>query len=61
MENFSYQKLLGIMVEVGLELFPDPSRHLAGVTAPESHGLVEPCQVLDQGGTILKTFNIKSY
>ena len=51
MENFSYQKLLDTIKEVSLELFPDPYRHLAGVTAPESHGPVEPCHVLDKGGT----------
>ena len=51
MENFSLQKLLNILIEVSLELFLDPFGHLAGVTAPESHDLVEACQVLDQGGT----------
>ena len=47
--------------ETPIELFPDPYGHLAGVTAPESHGLEEHCQVLDQGGTIWKTFLTKSY
>ena len=60
MENFSEQKLLDTIKEVSLELFPDPYGHLAGVTAPESHYLVEPRQVLDQGGTLWKTFLVKS-
>ena len=41
MGNFSLQKLLCMLIEVSLGLFPDPSRHLAGVTAPESHGLIK--------------------
>ena len=60
MENFSYQKLLDTIKEVSLELFPDSYEHLAGVTAPESHGPVEPCQVLDKGGTIWKKVVTKS-
>ena len=54
MENFSYQKLLDTIMEVSVELFLNPYGHLAGVTAPESHGPVEPCHVLDKGGTICK-------
>ena len=49
MENFSQQKLLNMIIEVSEELFLDPFGHLAGVTAPESHDLVQPCQILDQG------------
>ena len=48
-------------MEVSLELFPDPSGHLVGVTAPESHGLLEPGHVLDQGGTVWKPFLTKIY
>ena len=60
MENFFNQKLLDTIREVSLELFQDPYRHLAGVAAPESHGPVEPCHVLDKGGTIWKKVVTKS-
>ena len=60
MENFSCQKLLDTIKEVSLELFPDPYGHLARIIAPESQGPVEPCHVLDQGGTIWKTFPTNS-
>ena len=53
MENFSYQQLLDTLKEVSLELFSYPYG-MAGVTAPESHGPVGPCHVLDKGGTIWK-------
>ena len=47
--------------ETPIEVAQSHSGHLAGVTAPESHGLEEHCQVPDQGGTIWKTFLSNGY